>query len=150
MFGLVLFGKERRYCSVILYKKGTMQVVAEIPFSNEMWYGNVCAMCIDGINLNNFDYNYRVGNKVITDPYASIINGASVFGENDIKKKTSAVYVDKFDWEDDRKPMTSFSDSLIYRLHVRGFTMNRYSKVRKKGTFAGIIEKIDPIKPKFK
>lgn len=145
-FALMVNGKERKYCSVILYKKGTMEVVAEIPFSNERWYGNVCTMCIDGINLNNFDYNYRVGNKVITDPYASIINGASVFGENDIKKKTSAVYVDKFDWEDDKRPMTSFSDSFIYRLHVRGFTMNRYSKVRKKGTFAGIVEKIDYLK----
>lgn len=145
-FALMVNGRYHKHCSVILYSKGTMNVVAEIPFSKEMWYGNVCTMCIDGINLNNFDYNYRVDNKVITDPYAMIINGGNVFGQNDAKKKTSAVYVDRFDWEDDKKPMTEFSDSFIYRLHVRGFTMNRYSKVRKKGTFAGIVEKIEYLK----
>ncbi|MDE7431210.1 MAG: alpha-amylase [Lachnospiraceae bacterium] len=145
-FALMINSKERKPCSVILYEKGTLKVAAEIAFSEEMWYGNICTMCIQGISLNNFDYNYRVGNKVITDPYAAIINGGAVFGENDVKKKTSSVYVDRFNWGDDRKPMTDFSDSVIYRLHVRGFTMHRFSKVRKKGTFAGITEKIDYLK----
>lgn len=145
-FALMVNGREHKPCSVILYEKGTLKVAAEIAFSEEMWYGNICTMCIQGISLNNFDYNYRVGNKVITDPYAAIINGGNVFGENDVKKKTSSVYVDKFNWGDDRKPMTAFSDTVIYRLHVRGFTMHRFSKVRKKGTFAGITEKIDYLK----
>ena len=145
-FALMVNDRKRKPCSVILYEKGTLKVAAEIAFSEEMWYGNICTMCIHGISLNNFDYNYRVGNKVITDPYAAIINGGSVFGQNDVKKKTSSVYVDKFNWEDDRKPMTDFSDSVIYRLHVRGFTMHRFSKVRKKGTFAGITEKIGYLK----
>lgn len=145
-FALMVNGKEKKSCSVILYEKGTQKVAAEIAFSEEMWYGNICTMCIQGISLNQFDYNYRVGNTVITDPYASLINGCSRFGENDIKKKTSAVYEDKFNWEDDRKPMTEFSDSIIYRLHVRGFTMHRFSKVKKKGTFAGIVEKIGYLK----
>lgn len=145
-FTLMTGGKERKQCSLILYEKGTVKVAAEIAFSQEMWYGNICTMCLQGISLNNFDYNYRVGNRVITDPYATIINGAGVFGENDVKKKTSSVYVDRFNWKDDRKPMTDFADSIIYRLHVRGFTMHKYSKVRKKGTFAGIVEKLDYFK----
>ncbi len=145
-FALMLNGREQKACSLILYEKGTLKVAAEIAFTQDMWYGNICTMCLQGISLNNFDYNYRVGNKVITDPYAAIINGAGVFGENDVKKKTSAGYVDKFNWEDDIKPMINFSDSIIYRLHVRGFTMNRFSKVRKKGTFAGITEKIEYFK----
>lgn len=145
-FALMVNSRERKPCSVILYEKGTLKVAAEIAFTGEMWYGNICTMCIQGISLNNFDYNYRVGNQVITDPYAAIINGGSVFGENDVKKKTSSVYVDKFNWGDDRRPMTDFSDSIIYRLHVRGFTMHRFSKVRKKGTFAGITEKINYLK----
>lgn len=145
-FALMLNGHERKPCSLILYEKGTMKVAAEISFTQEMWYGNICTMCLQGLSLSNFDYNYRVGNKVITDPYASLINGAGVFGENDMKKKTSAIYVDRFDWGDDEKPMTPFSESVIYRLHVRGFTMDKYSKVRKKGTFAGITEKIAYLK----
>ena len=145
-FAVMVQGKEDKNCSVILYKKGTLEVVTEIAFSKEMKFGKVYAMCIQGISLNEFDYNYRIGNKVVTDPYAMIINGGKVFGENDKTKKTSAVYEDKFKWDGDAFPKTSFSDSIIYRLHVRGFTMNRYSRVRKKGTFAGIVEKIPYLK----
>ena len=141
-FALMVNNGERKPCSLILYEKGTMKVVSEIAFSNEMWYGNICTMCLGGINLNDFDYNYRIGNRIVTDPYATLINGAKVFGDNDSSKKTSAVHVDRFKWEDDRKPMTDFCDSIIYRLHVRGFTMDRFSGVKKKGTFAGVAEKI--------
>lgn len=145
-FTLMINGKEKKACSVILYEKGTLTVAAEIPFTEEMWYGNIGTMCIQGISLNDFDYNYRIDNKVLTDKYAGIINGVGKFGETDAKKKTSSVYVDRFNWENDIRPMTDFSDSIIYRLHVRGFTMHRYSKAKKKGTFAGITEKIEYLK----
>lgn len=145
-FAVMVQGKEDKNCSVILYKKGTLDVVTEIAFTREMRFGKVYAMCIQGISMNQFDYNYRIGNRVVTDPYAMLINGGKVFGENDKTRKTSSVYEDKFNWEGDVLPKTSFSDSIIYRLHVRGFTMNRYSKVRKKGTFAGIVEKIPYLK----
>ena len=145
-FSLMLGAKDEKPCSLILYEKGTKKVKAEITFTSDMWYGNICTMCLSGMNPGDFDYNYRVGNKIITDPYATIINGAANFGENDKTKKTSGVYVDKFKWEDDRKPMHPFEDSIIYRLNVRGFTMDRYSKVKKKGTFLGITEKIDYLK----
>lgn len=145
-FAVMVQGREDKACSVILYKKGTGDVVTEIAFTKEMKFGKVYAMCIQGISLNEFDYNYRIGNKIVTDPYAMMINGGKIFGENDKSKKTSAVYEDNFKWENDVYPKIPFSDSIIYRIHVRGFTMNRFSKVRKKGTFAGIVEKIPYLK----
>ena len=145
-FAVMVPGKEDTRCSIILYRKGTLEIVTEIVFTEEMKLGRVYAMCIQGIAISEFDYNYRIGNKVITDPYAKMINGTKIFGENDNKVKTSAVYNDKFNWEGDVKPAIEFSDSLIYKLHVRGFTKHRYSKVRKKGTFAGIVERIDYLK----
>lgn len=143
---VIVDGKEEKNLSVILYKKGTLEVVTEIAFTTDMRFGKVYAMCIQGLSLNEFDYNYRIGNVVKTDSYAVMINGGQVFGENNAACKTSAVFEDKFQWDDDIRPGIRFSDSIIYRLHVRGFTMNRYSKVRKKGTFAGIIEKIPYLK----
>lgn len=50
-----------------------------------MKFGKVYAMCIQGIAISEFDYNYRIGNKVITDPYAKMINGTKIFGEMIIK-----------------------------------------------------------------
>lgn len=51
-----------------------------------------------------------------------------------------------FDWQGDLRPGISHSDLIIYRLHVRGFTMHESSQVEAKGTFRGIIEKIPYLK----
>ncbi len=52
---------------------------------------------------------------------------------------TSVVVRDGFDWGDDRAPGTAWSDTTIYELHVRGFTM-RHPGVppELRGTYAGL------------
>lgn len=49
---------------------------------------------------------------------------------------------DEFDWEDDRQPDTDYSDLILYKLHVRGFTVHASSGVKHPGTYKGITEKI--------
>ena len=44
------------------------------------------------------------------------------------------------------RPEIPYSDSIIYRLHVRGFTKHRTSGVKDRGTFGGIREKIPYLK----
>jgi glycogen operon protein len=51
-----------------------------------------------------------------------------------------------FDWREDAPPLTPFEDSIIYELHVRGFTCHPSSMVAQPGTFAGLIEKIPYLK----
>ncbi|MCI0377765.1 MAG: glycogen debranching protein GlgX, partial [Gemmataceae bacterium] len=51
-----------------------------------------------------------------------------------------------FDWREDAPPLTPLEDSLIYELHVRGFTCHPSSLVAKKGTFSGLIDKIPYLK----
>ena len=48
-----------------------------------------------------------------------------------------------FDWEQDMHPMLPYEDSTCYCLHVRGFTMHASSQVTHRGTFAGVVEKLD-------
>ena len=52
-----------------------------------------------------------------------------------------------FDWSEDRRPRHQ-SDTIIYELHVRGFTINPNSGVspERRGTFAGLVEKIPYLK----
>lgn len=144
-FALIVTENIRR-CSLILYEKGTMKIATEIVFTEEMRFGNIFAMLVKGISIDLFEYNYRIDNQIITDPYARLIYGATVFGETDPKRKTSGFYSDKFDWSGEKRLNYEFSDSLIYRLHVRGFTMGRNSGTKKKGTFLGILDKIDYLK----
>lgn len=145
-FAVLISNNDRPRCSIVFYEKGTRKIVFEIPFTENMMFGKVYAMVVSGIKIGDFDYNYRIGKEIVTDPYAKLINGSGVFGENCREIKTSSVFMDKFKWDNDERPLISFSDTIIYRLHVRGFTMHRFSKVRKKGTFGGIIEKIDYLK----
>ena len=51
-----------------------------------------------------------------------------------------------FDWREDSPIKTPLEDSIIYELHVRGFTAHPSSGVSKPGTFAGLIEKIPHLK----
>ncbi len=129
-------------CSLILYKKGTKQIATEIPFTSEMMYGNIYAMSVYGIDINQYDYNFRVANKIITDPYARMLSGTSVWGKTVEENVTSVIVDDHYDWNGDRPLGILFENSIIYRMHVRGFTKHSSSKVSKKGTFQGIIEKI--------
>ncbi len=49
---------------------------------------------------------------------------------------------ERYDWKDDCPPRLPIEDSIIYELHVRGFTCHPSSGVAHPGTFAGLIEKI--------
>ncbi|MGK7894130.1 MAG: glycogen debranching protein GlgX [Xenococcus sp. (in: cyanobacteria)] len=95
--------------------------------------------------------------KVLVDPYArAIVNtehydrdAASRPGDN-CAQALKGVVVDPstYDWEGDRHPRTPYSISVIYEMHVGGFTSNPNSGVapEKRGTYAGIIEKIPYLK----
>ena len=54
----------------------------------------------------------------------------------------------RYDWEGDRPLRRPFAETIIYELHVRGFTRHPSSGVADKtrGTYAGVIEKIPYLK----
>jgi len=51
-----------------------------------------------------------------------------------------------YDWRGDAPVLTPLEDSIIYELHVRGFTCHPNAAVSKPGTFAGLTEKIPYLK----
>jgi isoamylase len=99
--------------------------------------------------------------KLLIDPYAKSIEGpvrwerANVLpyvpgadpeadldldDEDDADAIPKCVVVDpQFDWEDDRPPATPWHDTVIYEVHVKGFTRRR-TDVRDdlRGTYAGL------------
>ena len=131
--------------SLIIYKKGTTKIATEIPFTEDMRFGSVYAMEIEGISSAEFEYAFRVGNVIKQDPFAKLMNGTSVWGEEH-PLKTSGVYKSQYDWEGDKPLYHPFEETIVYRLHVRGFTKSKYSKVKSKGTFKGLVEKIPYLK----
>lgn len=113
--------------------------------------GNVYSVRISGLNLNKFNYYYVCDGKISLDPYMRGHNHKREFGvcfedafkdnPNEIQN-TSTYTVDSYDFSDDKRPCICQSDVIAYQLHVRGFTKHSSSKVKGRGCFLGIIEKI--------
>lgn len=127
-------------CGVILYdNKGQIR---RFPFRKEGRRGNLYGLKIEGKGLNGCSYNYYAGNQVITDPYAREIRGLEIWGEKRGRETRGFLGKERFDWQEDEPLMTPLDESIFYGLNVRAFTMHKSSRVKKKGTFEGIAEKI--------
>jgi isoamylase len=85
--------------------------------------------------------------KVLLDPYAlavAIPNAYSRTADNTPAMKSVVVDPGTYEWEGDHPLRRPFVETVIYELHVRGFTRHPSSGVApgRAGTFAGLIEKI--------
>jgi isoamylase len=95
--------------------------------------------------------------KILLDPYAKAVffppnfsrDAARQAGSNAGRAPLGVLRCGRqpFDWGEDRRPRHT-SDTVIYEMHVRGFTRRANSGVSadKRGTFAGVIEKIPYLK----
>lgn len=119
-----------------------------IPFSKEGKRGTLYGIIIEGESFPFKEYNYYADGEEFTDPYARCISGLEKFGAFcETKRKTKGVLKkQEFDWEGDSTLTIPYHDTIIYGLNVRAFTMHKSSGVKHKGTFEGIIEKIDYLK----
>ncbi|MBQ7360469.1 MAG: hypothetical protein IJW63_10275 [Lachnospiraceae bacterium] len=131
-------------CGLVIYDFKTRKEVYRIPFPKEARVGNIHAMEIEGLGSKRFCYQFYEENTLIKDTYAKAFVGNEKYGE---KKEVLAVFPNpKFDWGDDANPRVPYEDALVYLLHVRGFTKHPSSKVKSKGTFRGVIEKLNHLK----
>ena len=85
---------------------------------------------------------------VLLDPYCTRIvprpwGAESYYGKIPL---CLADTTDYFDWQGDRPLARPASETIIYELHVRGFTRHHSSTVSAPGTYRGIIEKIPYLK----
>ena len=90
---------------------------------------------------------YEADGEEFADPYAQIIHGRDRWGKRRNPDSVRAgISLEEFDWKQDVLPRRDFSEVIMYQLHVRGFTKHSSSKVKDKGTYLGIIEKIPYLK----
>jgi isoamylase len=97
------------------------------------------------------------GEKVLLDPYGLAVavpeayNRKAARGPGDnaaVAMKSVVADPGRYDWEGDLPLKRPFTETVIYELHVRGFTRHSSSGVAsvKRGTYAGLIEKIPYLK----
>ena len=115
---------------VIVSTDGDMKEIQRIPLDKEARTGCVSSVCLKDARAEEIGYYYEVDGKRVMDPYASGIRG-----------NACTVLPGTYDWGEDAFPRIPLEELLIYKLHVRGFT-KKARKVKKRGTFAGVIEQI--------
>lgn len=133
------------------------------PVSNRTYH--YWHVFVPGISVGQL-YGYRISGqfdptrgfrfdsrKVLLDPYGKAIASppsrtretAWQAGDN-VATALRSVVVDPaaYDWQADERPNRSFAETIIYELHVGGFTRHANSGIgpEKRGTYAGLIEKI--------
>ncbi len=83
----------------------------------------------------------------LIDPYAKALAGEFQKSDDGIVRPPKCVVVDDhFDWEGDRHLRRPLAESVIYEMHVRGFTQSPTSGVDETGTYLGVVEKIPYLK----
>jgi len=95
--------------------------------------------------------------KLLLDPYGLAVAGSEAYsraaaqqpGDNTaVAMKSVVVDPSRYDWEGDCPLHRRYSETVIYELHVGGFTKHPSSGVSpdKAGTYAGLVEKIPYLK----
>lgn len=83
------------------------------------------------------------GRARLIDPYAKALAGEfTLDGDGRLLPPKCVVVDDAFDWQGDRHLRRGLSDTVIYEMHVKGFTASPTSGVEHPGTYLGVIEKI--------
>ena len=83
----------------------------------------------------------------LIDPYTQALAGEFQCGTDGVVRPPKCVVIDdEFDWEGDRHLRHDISESVIYEMHVKGFTNSKTAKVAAGGSYLGVIEKIPYLK----
>jgi glycogen operon protein len=83
----------------------------------------------------------------LIDPYARALAGRFLPADDGVVRPPKCVVVDDaFDWQGDRHLKRPLSETIIYEMHVRGFTRSPSSNAAEPGTYEAIVEKIPYLK----
>ena len=134
--------------SLRLYQEG--RHLKSIAFSEKLRIGDVWRLGVTGIPLDGTcSYTYMIDGRELEDPYGTISQGREAYKAGHKRRVARTVITDGEDLRGRAAASPrELSDSVIYRLHVRGFTRDRSSGIPQedRGTFAGVASRLDYIK----
>lgn len=157
----VVFSRNATAMKVLLYDgvdQRDPSDVIEFDPENDRW-GDIWSIFVPGIRHGQL-YHFQAdgpfqpekghrfdGTARLIDPYAKALAGTFQPATDGILRPPKCVVVDEFfEWEGDRHLRNPLADTVIYEMHVKGFTRHDSSGVQHPGTYLGVIEKIPYLK----
>ncbi|MBQ5660372.1 MAG: alpha-amylase, partial [Lachnospiraceae bacterium] len=138
----ILVQAEAEKVSLLLFKAGEKECFEQFEFAKEERIGDVWTMSLPGYDLKGLEYGFEADGEWFVDPCAKAVTGRKVWGSISEEPVRALVTDHSFNWDTDKRPCIPYSDTIVYRFHVRGLTKHPSSHVRNKGTYAGIVEMI--------
>lgn len=158
--------------TLVLFQSGISEAVAEIELdAAHHRTGRVWHIEVIGLDTSVIRYGWRMDGEnapqkglrfdkraILLDPYARALTGGAVWGEPQIRRTVDPEKDGKdfsrrcclppqdFDWGNLSPLRIPLEDTVIYELHVRGYTVHPSSGVGRPGTYAGLVEKIPYLK----
>ncbi len=138
---------QEKECQLLLYHAGEKKPC--MSFGMKKSIGEVRYIALEDIDPSEYEYNYEMDGEIVVDPYVKALAGREKWGQaRDVQmhEVRGKLDIKEYDWEGDAPLQLSYHSIIAYSLHVRGFTKHSSSKVKAKGTFRGVIEKIPYLK----
>ena len=127
-------------CTLLLFAKGNdvpKKRIAMTRIGNSaVFYAAIAEKEAKGCET----YLFEKDRVLFCDPYAKSVRGKDTFGK--LETMVRPKLPQKMTEHEVGFVCPAFSSLIFYKLHVRGFTKHASSGVKKKGTFAGLEEKI--------
>lgn len=132
-------------CKLKLYKKNEVEASFIYEMEEDARIKGIRFLKLIEMGEELTEYVYEIDGEDIIDSYALEVTGRRTFGVEPKGAQRGRLL--------DRKELQGVSveripeeEVIAYRLHVRGFTNHVSSKVKAKGTFQGLVEKIPYLK----
>ncbi len=125
---------DRADCELLIYLPEDREPAAVIPMEEQENLGIIRCITLKWPKNIKAEYMYRVNGKIEPDPYGKAVSAAGRCIVEPVKQaKTEPLHI-------------PYNEMVLYKAHVKGFTMGQGSGVRHKGTFTGVKEKIPYLK----
>lgn len=157
----VIFSRSATGMRILLYRevedREPFEIISLNPHDHR--WGDVWTVFVPGLKAGQLyhiqadgPYAPEVGHRFdskarLIDPYAKALAGDFLPATDGIIRPPKCVVIDdEFDWQGTRPIRRELSETIIYEMHVKGFTRSRTSGARFPGTYLGVIEKIPYLK----
>lgn len=134
-------------CGIVLYDALTGKERQRIPFTEEDRAGEIYCKLVENIRPEQVVYQFYQADRLVPDQHGRVFPGGLPYGKERSGEELRAGFLPEcYDWENDKCPALPYDRTVMYCMHVRGFTRHASSKVMNRGTFAGIREKLPYLK----
>lgn len=127
---------------LLFFRSGKEEPEQILLIPQEYRTGTVISVVVKKTGLMAFEYCYRQEGKEFVDPCAGILKGKGSFGEKEAADRPLRGGILKENPPASLEHFIPYENMIVYKVHVRGYTRQKNSRVRKKGTFQGLQEKI--------